>query len=266
MQRPTPGSPALRRILLAVDPAMPSPHALAWAALLARRTGAMVDALAVQPNPPLAIRVGRGLESASMALRAFEGEDTRAGHALASLAATFPGRKFLPHLLHGDVAESILLLDRRLRPDLVVVGAPGSRRGDTVADDVKRHALADVLVAKAAPEPALGIVAGTDGSGNAARAVARASQLAALLGSPLEVVEARPNVPKIPPSPLDDAAPEARVSIVRAPPLAALLDATIRSTLVVVGMRGAGPLGGHMLGRVSEPLSREAATSVLVVR
>jgi nucleotide-binding universal stress UspA family protein len=264
MHLPAPSSPALRRILLAVDAAHPSPHALAWAGLLARRTGAVVDALGVQPNPPLAVRVGRGLESASMALRAFEGEDARAGHALASLAAAFPGVRFLPHLLHGDIAEAILLLDRRLRPDLVVVGAPGPR-GDTVADDVKRHALADVLVARAPPEPALGIVAGTDGSASAVRAVARASKMAGLLGSPLQVVEARPGTDATPPR-RDDAAPEPRVSVVRAPPLAALLDASAHATLVVVGMRGAGPLGGRMLGRVSEPLSRQAASSVLVVR
>lgn len=271
MQVPMPGASSLRRILLAVDPAKRSPHALAWTSLLARRSGAVVDVLAVQPSPPLSVRVGRGLGSASMALRAFEGDDARAGHALGSLASSFPGRRFMPHLLHGDVAASILLLDRRLRPDLVVVGAPDERARAGVADDVKQHALADVLVAKSAPEPALGVVAGTDGSENAGRAVARAAQVSALLGSTLDVLEARPSPGRGKEG--DGSRPQGGFqvlavhhAVVHAPPLAALLDASVRSTLVVVGMRGAGPLGGHMLGRVSEPLSRQAPSSVLIVR
>lgn len=269
MQSSMPGMPALRRILLAVDPAMPSPHALAWASLLARRSGAVVDVLSVQPNPPLALRVGRGLESASKALRAFEGDDAHAGHIVGSLAAAFPGRQFLPHLLHGDVAESILLLDRRLRPDLIVVGEPRDRVRRSVADDVQQHALADVLVAKAPPQSELAVVAGTDGSPNAARATARASQVAILLGSALEVLEARPSRGREAEGGGSGQGPQGLAvqhAVVHAPPLAALLDAAFRSTLVVVGMRGDGPLGGHMLGRVSEPLSRQAASSVLVVR
>lgn len=61
-------------------------------------------------------------------------------------------------------------------------------------------------------------------------------------------------------------APTVSVTVVKDPPVTALIDASSQASLVVVGARGHGLLSGVLLGSVSQHVSRHAACPVVVVR
>jgi nucleotide-binding universal stress UspA family protein len=64
----------------------------------------------------------------------------------------------------------------------------------------------------------------------------------------------------------ESGAPSTSVDVVSTPPTAALIDASARGSLLVIGARGHTVLSGVLLGSVSQHLARHAACPVVVVR
>lgn len=186
-----------------------------------------------------------------------------------------------------------LLIGLSRHASMVVVGhrgrGCGSPLGDlrsAVASAVTAHARGTVAVIRAGLHPAAQpapVVVGVDGSTASTVALGLAFEEAALRNAPLEVVRALPPEPTAGESAdfdtaarelhdwvrhWHDAHPRLSVSAMVAPahPITALIDASQRASLLVVGARGVGGGQGRPVGSVSQQLVHLAACPVLVVR
>ena len=129
------------------------------------------------------------------------------------------------------------------------------------------------------------IVVGYDGSGDSELALDWADQLAAEQGRPLRVLISEVDATQVLEATSDwhaakvaqleaDArdrlagarAVDKEVEIVSTPPTQALIDASARAAVVVVGARGHSLLSGVVLGSVSQHVSRHASCPVIVAR
>ncbi|RYV50934.1 universal stress protein [Pengzhenrongella frigida] len=182
---------------------------------------------------------------------------------------------------------------------LLVIGAAGHGRRPrvgSVSGHLAAHARCPVAVVRAAPaDPAAPVVVGVDGSPESVAAARTAAGAAALRQVPLVVLHARPVVASAfgrgapvlatlpesyaaPTDPTQKAAQEIvdrlgvehptadiRLEVVADDPVHALVDASRRAQLVVVGSRGLGAFRGMLLGSVSHEVLRDAASTVLIM-
>lgn len=285
---PRPEPLAFRRLLLAIDGSDGSLHATPWAREVARAFHGQVwpmtatvapdvvehylDALAglMVPGPSNLLqeeeqRALAVLEQARRDLGAVASEETvlRAGRAAVAVA---------------DAA-------RDLEADLVVLGSHGHGAAGrlllgSVADAVKNHVRASVLIAKDKPLPRR-ILAPVDGS----RASKRAAGLALALGhawsrpvtvyyvfepllyGPMEEIQRRYDqaLEGIEPG---WAKPQTNLDVGFGPPGPTILAAAKEGSydLIVMGSRGLGGARSLVAGSVSNRVAHEAGASVLLVK
>ena len=196
-------------------------------------------------------------------------------------------------------AASSVMLEASEDADLVVIGSRGRGgfRGlllGSVGAQVAAHSGCPVAVIRHDPQPdARTLVVGIDGSSAAEAVLAFAFDEASRRGWTVQAVHAWdvpaydllivPNGPV--PVPLTDVAddeirlaaevlsgfrddyPDVEVveSLVRAPAVQALLDASANAAMVVVGTHGHGPAMGALLGSVSNGLLHKVTTPIVVV-
>lgn len=192
-----------------------------------------------------------------------------------------------------DLAASALV-DASEQAALVAVGArgqggfPGLLLGST-ADRVVQRAACPVVVVRSDERPGLPVVVGVDGSESSVAALRFAAEEARCRDGALEVVGAW-DVPALAEWVFEDDAPifaklasgtadlidraveEAGCAdlspirtVVRGGAAGALVDASERARLVVVGSRGLGGVAGALIGSVSRQLVHHAASPVAVV-
>ena len=279
-------------ILLAYDGSPDAERALDWAADESRRTGSPLRVLTVedvQDVPPvMASRHGVPVVVPSTVPHVLDHARALLAEAGVVAPATFEHRV-------GRVTGEVL--EAAAQASLVVLGSRG--HGPTsevflgsVSQHVARHAAHPVVVVRRAHAPgARRIVVGVDGSPGSRAALDFACARAGRTG---ETVVAVHGWHEHAPSPegwsavpralggeeegrrlLAEAVagvsqdhPDLRLDLeaVGAPPGSALVDASARASLVVVGARGRGFVGGLLLGSVSQAVLRYAQCPVAVVR
>jgi nucleotide-binding universal stress UspA family protein len=245
------------RSIAAIDPAGASEPRI-FARILCGVDGTPESLVAVQqavrlqaPDGSLQVVAAANLAKAAQAgiaaPRAAQLLQQEAEAALAEARALAPAAD--TKLLDGDPADVLRRRAEAEQATLVAVGSHGRGRAagillGTVAARMLRDAPCSVLVARTAPEPAAwprSVVAGVDGSAEAAAASAVAHSIAERFGATLDEVGEEP-----------DRAVEA------------LTAASDPADLVVLGSRGLHGL--KSLGSVSERVAHRAHSSVLVVR
>jgi len=193
-------------------------------------------------------------------------------------------------------SPTVLLLEQARAAEMLVVGARGNGGfvGLTVGGvgaQVAAHALCPVLVVRPAARPGGPVVVGVDGSAGSEPAIGFAFEQAAARGAELVALHAylpwayeTPETEDLPSDVVhdDDARrvlseavagwadkyPDVRVqlSVQRRQPTAALVDASARAQLLVVGSRGLGGFRGMLIGSVSQTVLHHAACPVAVAR
>jgi nucleotide-binding universal stress UspA family protein len=218
------------------------------------------------------------------------------GDALDAAAKAAPDVQVTGEILDGGAAA--VLLHAARDAELVVIGDRGLGGFSglvlgSVAVQVCAHAPVPVLVARGEPHPDGPVVVGVDGSVVSDQAVAFAFEEAALRGAPLVAIHAwRFPVSTGPGDMLPlvydsdqlaeeedlvlaeslagyrDRYPRVRVTraLERARPAKALVDASKRAQLVVVGARGRGGFTGLLLGSVSHAVLHHSHSPLAIVR
>lgn len=284
------------------DGSAPGAAALEWAALEARRTGAILRIISVvhYPAMPAGTLETAPILPASLLNRA---------HELAAEAA-LQARKILEsarvetQIVIGAAAEALVSATQSVQ--LLVVGNRGrSDLASTVLGSVSfavtAHAHCPVVVVgqdAAIVGPKHGVVVGVDGSSAGDRALDLAADVAAHAGAPLRIICAwdLPAAESWAYSYWETASPDAdwartqhdvavRVvtaaaerarsrhlglvangEVLQGPAGAVLGDASHDAGLVVVGSRGLGGFSGLVLGSVSHHVIHNCACPVMVVR
>jgi nucleotide-binding universal stress UspA family protein len=252
------------RVVVGVDRSPESREAARQAAVLTDPEGTLtVLAAWMVPPPTLGVvspDLSRELDTEAYHWSA-EAAARDAENALTGLV--FPTTK----VVHGIPSRKLLEEIERERDTLVVVGSHGQGRmrgillGSTATELVHR-APCSVLVARAADEhfPSR-ITVGLDGSPEAYAAYAAACQLASRFGSTLRPLVARGG------KTVDSEALAALADSyedVREEPVQALVVASSRADLIVLGSRGVHGL--KALGSVSERVAHQSRCSTLIVR
>lgn len=279
---------AFRRIVLAVDDSKASHMAAAWARELAVVHRARVWTVSVAPHPGT-VAYYRHLWGES----ALTGPDTVIGgepqaqhvvdHAVADLQKS--GVEAEGVLLHGGPVAEVVAFARRNRADLVVLGAHDHGPLDryvlgSVADGVKDHVAASVLLARTWPLPGH-VVVPVDGSRASKRAAAMALRLckawkvratllhvvrhpdhadAGALRAQYERAVGELGLAWLEPK------PAAVVEVGPAPERIAAAAAQRGAGLVVMGSRGLSGLPSLVAGSVSDRVAHTARASVLLVK
>lgn len=276
-------------IVAGVDGSDQALRAVEWAAGEAAGRGRRLRLVHVVPEPTSAVPGAHSVEQ-----EAGEG-------LLAEAAAT--ARDHAPELevetaLLPGVPHTVLLAEAE-RADVMVVGNRGAGRvvrllAGSVGSRVTGHAACPVVAVREAPGARYDeIVVGVDGSGYAAAAVAFALEEAALRQCRLRAVHAWTPAPPFPPTDVvtlqhetDDRAREAQRVVAEAlagwrtdypdveavqdlvfgHPAPALVKASERADLLVVGSRGRSGARGVALGSVSQAVLRRARCPVAVTR
>jgi nucleotide-binding universal stress UspA family protein len=188
-----------------------------------------------------------------------------AGRRLDEARTLCPGAS--TELLHGPRIERLLELIAETDATLLAVG-PSSRSRSigmlrrSVATEMLHLSPASVLVARASSRPGLfpsSVAVGYDGSAGAEAALIAGRDVADRLGASLRVVAAGEAA-----GTESDSLTDIMVKHDERDPVTALLDASTRADLLVVGSRDL--RGIRALGSVSERVGHRAACSVLVVR
>jgi nucleotide-binding universal stress UspA family protein len=290
----TDGDAFSERVVAGFDGSESAGVAAAWAADEARLLGrglTLVHAL----MPPVATG-GLGV-SLPPSLDLIDELDKQASEQLTSQAAAVGLPDALTRVAVGS--PSAVMLEASETAYLIVVGSRG--RGGfkglllgSVSAQVASHSQCPVAVIReAAPGDADTVVVGIDGSPGAEAALALAVDRASRRGWRIVAVHAWdvpaydllivPNGPV--PVPLSDVADEevrltaevlagfrddypdvdVEERLVRAPAVQAILDASDRAALIVVGTHGHGPAMGALLGSVSNGVLHKARRPVIVV-
>ncbi len=281
--------PSVSRIVVGVDGSAAATGALDWAAEEATSAGAVLTVVA-------AWTYGGHLDSVpSPADRAHVVVE----EARARMAASFPTVVARYEVHEGTPAY--VLIDAARDADLLVVGSRGlgGFRGllvGSVGQHCLTHAPCSVAVVRPSPTPAPSglepwarrIVVGVDGSPGARRALEWSVDQARRSGAEIEVVASwvfpgtAGYVFSIDPRILDDARNVAREAVAQAESMAesvevrsevsedpapvALVEASRKADLVVVGSRGLHGFRGLHLGSVSRHVALHAHCPVVVVR
>lgn len=281
------------RILVGVDGSLASQTALRWAAGLARRRGVGIEVVHAWAYPADAvISIGR-LQLPPV--------DTAEGAVAASLAAFVAnaigdgGEDPTLTVKRGPAAAALLSAARVGHP-FVVVGSRGlggfeGLRQGSVSRQVCEHATRPVTVVREAapvlPFRLERILAATDGSPPAARALGFAGELAQEVGAELLVAHAATEPAAMDPhdierveslgslherveswcAPLDDRGVPYDVTVTDGDARTALLDQAdvYRADLIVVGSRGRGPLTSLLLGSVAASLAQRSRVPLTIV-
>ncbi|SCG77417.1 universal stress protein [Micromonospora humi] len=195
-------------------------------------------------------------------------------HAVAEAARVAPEVPVTGAVVDG--AATPVLLGESRHAALVVLGhrGLGGIAGlllGSVSEQVSAYALSPVLVVRGEPRVDGPVLVGVDGSDLSAEAVGFAFEEAAHRGAPLVAVHARrdPAAPRaFPPSACGERYPhvEVRHRDLRGTPAVVLTQESRAAQVVVVGAHGRGPLGGLLLGSVSQVLLRHAHAPVVIVR
>jgi len=281
------------RVLIGVDGSLASQTVLRWATSLARRRRVPVEVVHAWEYPADAvISIGRVTLPPA---------DTAESAVAASLAS------FVSDVLGGDdddvtltvkrgPAAAALLSAARVGQPFVVVGSRGlggfeGLRQGSVSRQVCEHATRPVTVVREAtpilPFRLGRIMAATDGSPPAERALAFAGQLAQDLKAELLVVHAATHPAAMDPNdveqleshgslyhvvetwcePLDELGVPYDISVVDGDARTALLDQAdiSRADLIVVGSRGRGPLTSLLLGSVAAGLAQRSRVPLTIV-
>jgi nucleotide-binding universal stress UspA family protein len=177
-------------------------------------------------------------------------------------------------IVQGPPAPLMAIEARRHDATLVAIGTHGHGRLPgillgSVATQLLHNSPCPVLIARSHTAPAefpRSIIAATDGSPEAGRAVAVGEALAARLGAKLEAVavtdEGEGDADPIAPGLRGPGGRHIPLRRLRGPAARALSD--LRPDLLVIGSRGL--RGLRSLGSVSERVAHESKASVLVVR
>lgn len=256
----------LRIRVLHIEPALSG-----WDSAAATMAGAPV--LAAELPPPDDSVIAEAVRSAQAAGVPVEGED---------LTGSTPG----------------VLVDRSAAAEMVVIGSRGLGSvasmvlGSTVSH-VASHAHCPVVVVRQEGRPDGPVVVGVDGSEESEQTLAWAFDHASRHRLPLEVLHAYaipvyPGVvPYVPPVEITQATsdfeqrvthevlagwgekyPDVAVTttVMHGRPAPALIEASERASLTVVGSRGRGAFVGMLLGSTSQSLLHHAKGSVVVLR
>ncbi len=191
--------------------------------------------------------------------------EAQAGKRLVEARALCPGAS--TELLHGPRIERLLDLIAETDATLVAVGPSTRNRGigmlrRSVATEMLHAAPSSVLVARPTPGRALfpsSVAVGYDGSEGAEAALAAGRDVADRFGASLRVIAAG-EAAGIESESLADV----MVKHDERDPVTALLDASTRADLVIVGSRDL--RGLRAVASVSERVGHRASCSVLVVR
>jgi nucleotide-binding universal stress UspA family protein len=185
------------------------------------------------------------------------------------------------------MSTAALLVEESADAELLVLGEHHGGLLGSLSDSVAAHAPCPVLVVRHSAHPDGPVVLGVDGSEAGERAVEFAFEEAQLLGARIEAVHTSEpwNYADMPPARAEGDGEEARLLaeslagwcakypdvpvdhvLVRERAATALVEASHRARLVVVGSRGRGGFAGLLLGSVSRTVLHRAACSVAVVR
>lgn len=211
-----------------------------------------------------------------------------------------PNVRVTTSLLHGPTVPELRDASADAQLLVVGVGADRPRRIGSVAAHIAAHGQCPVAVVR--PDPQVEgvqseenggrpVVVGVDGSASSLEAAHLAAPMADARGVALEVLHARPTVAApygatVPPAlaemaaddPAHDAARrvadglrarhpglKVQTTLVDDDPAHALVEASRRAQLLVVGSRGLDAFRGMLLGAVSGHVTRAAECTVLVV-
>jgi nucleotide-binding universal stress UspA family protein len=283
----------VNEVLIGVDGSEDSRSALRWGAGIAERLGDAVHVLRAWQYPSDAIlSIGRlELPPPDKAAARIEAE-------LRALLEETLGQRAdqaKVEVARGPAA-GVLLQAAESGPRMVVVGSRGlgGFKGlmlGSVGRQLTEHVTSPVTVVRStapvAPFRLETIVAGHDGSPNAARAVDFAAAIATQLGAELVVasasppatgerrggVESRTNLAERRElletwcAPLRDAGVEHHLAVVEGDARTALLDVARdrHADLLVVGSRGRGPVAKLLLGSVASSLAQHSEQPVTIV-
>ena len=182
----------IERVLVAVDFEPPSLEALRWISSYGFRQAELTAVHVVEPDPvPAFIRSAFPMP-AGLVENARQGAEAR----LSSLCATAHVRPAAGFVREGRPATVIADLAAERGADLVVVGAPGHRRGvlnvlGSTADQLVRMSSCPVLLAHPLPAgPARRILAAVDTSALAPRVIELATTFARANGGEIGLVHA----------------------------------------------------------------------------
>ncbi|HEV8359963.1 MAG TPA: universal stress protein [Candidatus Thermoplasmatota archaeon] len=284
------GAPlGFRRILLAVDGSDGASRAFAWVERLAPAFKAHVAvATVVPPATVMDSYASQFLPTAGMAAGALlQEEEARAEQLVAGLAARLEGQGVdASHtVLIGSPAAELLKLAEREHADLVVVGAHGGGAVErallgSVADAVKNHAHASVLLARNHP-PARRVLVPVDGSRASKRAAAVALRLARAWDAPVSFLHVLAPVAAVPENAMQASLraalggvdvtwvrPRASAAIEIGKPAERILAAALQeeANFIVMGSRGLSGLRSLVAGSVSNRVAHQAQASVLLVK
>ena len=288
-------------VLVGVDGSRSALDAVAEAARVAaaRRRALRVVHAYVWPLLGVALDPVAGIAAAG-AIDADEGglrqeADQFLAEAVAHARQAQPGVQVTGQVVTGPAAPVLLEVARGAC--LVVLGDRGlggfsGLLVGSIAIQLAAHAPCPVLVVRGGTHPGGPVVVGVDTAGHADLALGVAVEEAALRGVPLVALSAwRRHLPGRAAAATDEGggsavarAQEARLVEALAPwrerypqvtvetvtvparPAAALVEASERAQLLVVGARGRGGFTGLLLGSVSQAVVHHAACPVLVVR
>ncbi len=286
-RRTTPVPFAFKRIVAALDDSEASRYVVPWAQRMAEASGARVwvmnVALERRVYEDYAEWAKEAKDSRSLYQRNRELADRSVRAAARRLRAT--NLEAVPVVREGFPAPQLLNFLKAVRSDLVIVGSHGRGRLGrvflgSIADQVKNHTEASVLVAKS-PARTRHVLMATDGSAESKRACGLGLHLAQKWGSQptiLHVIEtptgweAHENTKRVrkqfaglgyhagAPSPsflLSLGHPAGRIIA-----FAKERDAD----LIVMGSRGRSGLVSLVAGSVSNRVAHDAPTSVLLVK
>jgi nucleotide-binding universal stress UspA family protein len=250
-----------RTIICGVDASSASLDAVGQVLRLAAPGGALVIVAVCESY--LAVHAGMHANQVAAELEAEAAAALEQARGLADDAETL--------LVHGRAADTLLRIAREKEATLVAVGSHGTGRGvglflGSVASRLLHEAPCSVLVARPASDLAGfpgSIVVGLDGSPPSLEAAAVGQGLAERLGAQATFLTATGgrrsdlNADALATSGFEP-------SYNNAKPLPALLDASSRADVLVIGARGV--RGLRALGSVSERVAHRAGCTVLVVR
>lgn len=278
------------RNLLALDGSASSLHAQAWARELARVLGAEVRVVGVAEPPGMAehyLNFLGMLGAPAVQSDLAKDEELRVQRVVEDAARDLQaaGITAKGEVVQGRAVEGIVRAADRMHADLVVLGSHGHgplgrALLGSVADGVKNHVHASVLIAKGAPPPERLLVP-TDGSRASKRAASLALELGRAWAAPATVLHVfdpllygpLPEVKRSHGPVFEDlerawSQPQAKAELDFGSPAARILEAAQawRAGLIVMGSRGLSGLRSLTAGGVSNRVAHQAPCSVLLVK
>lgn len=288
----------IERVLVAVDFEPPSLEALRWISSYGFRQAELTAVHVIEPDPVPAFIRSAFPPPAGLTENARQGAEAR----LSSLCATAHVRPAARLVREGRPATEIAELAAEHRADLVVVGAPGHRRGvlnmlGSTAEQLVRTSESPVLLAHPLPAgPARRILAAVDTSTLAPRVIELAATFARANGGEIGIVYAVDPVTRyhvrrgmrssgrdcvddllnerthawlagvVAQTDLTDVRDVVQHVVIgdAAREIGALADRE-GYDLIVVGSRGAGGIGRTLLGSVASAVMRSADRPVAVI-